>query len=151
MTERVNATVLAAHLDLTKTRIRQLVKEGVLRRRTDGSFDLDQSRISYIRWLRSADRRASKSASASRVQDARARQIELENARRDAELCEVAEAIAFVDEVIGPLKSELLGFSARVTRDLELRQKIEIEITGVLQRASDRWASEAAELRRPKA
>ena len=45
MTERINATVLAAHLDLKRTRIRQLVAEGVLRRRSDGSFDRDQSRV----------------------------------------------------------------------------------------------------------
>lgn len=151
MTERINATVLAAHLDLKRTRIRQLVAEGVLRRRSDGTFDLDQSRISYIRWLRSDERRASKSASASRVQDARARQLEVENARREGQLCEVQEALDFVDDVIGPLKSELLGFSARVTRDLELRQKIEVEISGILARASERWASEGAALAEPKA
>lgn len=149
MTERANTTVLAAHLDLTKTRIRQLVEEKVLKRRNDGSFDLDQSRVSYIRWLRSADRRAVKSASASRVQDARARQLEIENARRDGELCEVDEAIAFVDEVIGPLKAELLGFAARVTRDLELRQKIDDEITRILASAAERWAAEGDKLRKP--
>ena len=150
MTERINATVLAAHLDLKRTRIRQLVAEGVLRRRSDGTFDVDSSRVAYIRWLRSDERRASKSASASRVQDARARQIELENARRDGQLCETAEAIAFVDEVLGPLKGELQGFAARVTRDLELRKKIETEIFGILARASERWGAEGKALREPK-
>jgi hypothetical protein len=151
MTERINATVLAAHLDLKRTRIRQLVAEGVLRRRSDGSFDLDQSRISYIRWLRSADRRASKSASASRVQDARARQIELATARVEGELCTTQEAIEFVDEVVGGLRAELSGFAARVTRDVALRQILDNEITGILARAASRWGAEAAELRRPKA
>jgi hypothetical protein len=150
MTERVNATVLAAHLDLTKTRIRQLVKEGALSRRTDGTFDLDKSRVGYIKFLRTAAR-AVKSASASRVQNARARQIEVGNARREGELCEVQEALDFVDEVIGGLKSELQGFAARVTRDLELRKKIDDEIIQILERASARWASEGDKLRQPKA
>lgn len=82
---------------------------------------------------------------------ARARQLEIENARRDGQLCELSEAIEFVDDVIGPLKSELQGFAARITRDLELRQKIEIEINGVLARASDRAAAEGAALAKPKA
>src|SRR5207253_1359713 len=81
-----SANQCGTHLDLSRVRVVQLVNEGALPRNVDGSFDLDACRLAYIRYLRSEDRRGAKSATASRVQEARAKEIELRTAREEGRL-----------------------------------------------------------------
>ena len=47
----VSASVLALHLDCSRTYIGRLEAEGVIQRQDDG-FPLDQSRVAYLRYLR---------------------------------------------------------------------------------------------------
>ena len=47
----VSASVLALHLDCSRTYIGKLEAEGVIHRQGDG-FPLDQSRVAYLRYLR---------------------------------------------------------------------------------------------------
>ena len=47
----VSASVLAQHLDCSRTYIGKLEAEGVIQRQGDG-FPLDQSRVAYLRYLR---------------------------------------------------------------------------------------------------
>lgn len=76
----VTGTALGLHLDLSRQRVNQLVDEGVLHRLPAGGFDQDACRVAYVRWLRSDERRASRSEADARLRDARAREIELRNA-----------------------------------------------------------------------
>jgi hypothetical protein len=58
----VGAKQLARHLDLTHPRIAQLAdEEHVFERLPNGRFNLDDSRVRYIRWLRDPERRSAKS------------------------------------------------------------------------------------------
>jgi hypothetical protein len=58
----VGAKTLARHLDLTHPRINQLThEEHVLEQLPDGKYNLDDSRVRYIRWLRDPERRTAKS------------------------------------------------------------------------------------------
>ncbi|TIL59256.1 MAG: hypothetical protein E5Y79_16095 [Mesorhizobium sp.] len=78
---------------------------------------------------------------------AKRREVEQRIAMRDHRLIDIEESDAVMDEVFGMLKSELLGIPARVSRELDLRQKVEREIDDALNRAADRLAKRAAELR----
>jgi hypothetical protein len=56
----VSASVLARHLDCTRTYIGKLEAEGVIQRHGDG-FPLDQSRVAYLRYLRRERRQSPRS------------------------------------------------------------------------------------------
>lgn len=129
---------------LTKQWLNRLNRDGYVLKSARGRYLLANVVQGYVRFLKDEDRRTSKSASASRVQDARAAEIEFRIAREKGQLIETAEAIAFVDEALGLLKSEFDGMPARLTRDVEFRRKIETQIDDVFRRAADR-AKQAAD------
>ena len=56
----VNASVLAVHLDCSRTYIGKLEAEGLIQRQGDG-FPLDQSRVAYLRYLRRQRRQSRRS------------------------------------------------------------------------------------------
>ena len=121
----VTAVALATHLDLTKQRIGQLADEGVLPRLTDGSYDLDDSRLVYIRWLRSEDRRATQSAANNRVRDARAREIELRIAKEERELVPVADMVDVIDRYALAVTTALKNIPVRASRDPAERARLQ--------------------------
>lgn len=144
----VDLTTAARIVKLTPHRVLQLVRDGWIKK-TDqrGKYVWIDVVHGYIEFLRDEGRRASKSAADSRVRDARAAEIELRVAERTKELILFADAMATVHAIYGPLRSEMSGIAARVTRDLALRRKIETEIDGALERASDRISEASAALR----
>ncbi len=118
--------------------IRDLSKKGYIPKPENGVVPLVATVQGYIRWLKDEERRTSKTAAASRVQDARAQEIELRLAREKKDLIHFDDSFAAIDLVFGLLRPELSGVPARVTRDLQLRRDIESEIDGALERACDR-------------
>jgi phage terminase Nu1 subunit (DNA packaging protein) len=103
----------------------------------------------YINWLKDENRRATITKSVSRVQEARANEIELRTAREKRDLIHVDDLIPLFSDVLGTLRSELSGLPAAVTRDPELRAKVEKELDVRIAkvRASFDAASKAAETR----
>lgn len=81
---------LARHLDVTSRRIQELAAAGIVRRLARGRYDLDASRMGYVRWLREqAEGRVPNRAlydARRRREEARARHEELEVARIEGEL-----------------------------------------------------------------
>ncbi len=134
-------TDMAARLLMrTPQRIRDLAKEGWIVRQgksSDPRYHLLDVVQGYIRFRDDADRRATKTASATRVSDARAREIELRNAIRERKFAETSEVIEFIDKLIGTLRSELSGLAARCTRDLVLRRTIDTAVNDILNRIAD--------------
>jgi len=118
------ATELAAHLIMSRQRVRQLTAEGVLIARADGRYDFDENRARYIPFLRDTKRSARTDADAG-LRVMKARQIELKIAEDEGRLIELDEALAFDDELVGMFRTALAGYPARITRDLELRRTIE--------------------------
>jgi hypothetical protein len=58
----VSASALALHLDCSATYVAKLEAEGVLHRAPDGSgFDVDASRVAYLRYLRREKRQSPRS------------------------------------------------------------------------------------------
>ena len=144
-TKGVNAVTLTKYLDLSNRRIQQLVKEGVLPRRSDGDFNLITCCVAYIRYLRDEGRRVTKSAAASRTQELRAQEIELRIARDKGILIEFAHIELVIADIMAALHSELIGVPAGCTRDLALRKIIEEKLNDAIGRCRRRFeeASEA--------
>jgi hypothetical protein len=143
----ISAPQLAAFLGVSRAWVNRLVDDGVIARTESRRFHFGETIRAYIAHFKDEDRRSTKVAAESRVRDARAREIELRIATREHKLVDTEEAIAAVDDVIGVLRTGCVGLPARITRDLQLRRKIEQEIDAILDRASDRLEERASALR----
>lgn len=135
---------IAALFGLTAERVRQLAAAGHFERSGRGRIAVMQAVQGYLKFLRDEARVGSKSAATSRVQDARAREIDLKIAERDGRLIDVVEHRDLFAECFGIIKTGLDGTPARLTRDQTFRRKIETEIDDVLRRAADRFEQAAA-------
>ena len=141
-------TAMAARLLLaSSTWVRTLTRQGYIPKIGRDAYRVIDVIQGVVRYYQDDARRSSKSAAAARVQDARARAIELRNARQENLLIETEEALYCLDELFGIHKSECIGLAARITRDLELRRKIEAEIDGVFERTAKRLEEKAKALR----
>ena len=134
-------------LELTPARIGQLIKSGFIEKRGRDQVPLVSAVRGYIRFLKDEERKSSSTASATRIQDARCREIELRIAERESRLVDIVEHQDLFAETFGIVKAGLAGVPARVTRDAAIRQKIEMEIDDVLRRAADCFEHGTADLR----
>ena len=116
-------------LMISDERVRQLQKQGYIPRVPKrGVVPLVGAVQGYLRYLKDEERQTSKSAAASRVTDARTREIELRIAERQRDLIPQEDARAVIGEMAAMLKAEFVGLPARVTRDLDLRRTLEQEV-----------------------
>ncbi len=114
---------------ISDERIRQLQKQGYIPRAPKrGLVPLVGAVQGYLRYLKDEERQSSKSAAASRVTDARTREIELRIAERQRDLIPQEDARAVIGEMAAMVKAEFVGLPARVTRDLDLRRTLEQEV-----------------------
>jgi hypothetical protein len=141
----VTASELSGWLGLTRQRVGQLADEGVLQRDGTG-FPLKASIRAYCSWQRTDARRADKAADEALLNAARLRSIELKNLKTDGQLIDIDEHDAIFDEAFGMLKAELIGLAARVSREQPLRQKIETEVDGALNRCAARFEERSKEM-----
>lgn len=143
----ISVDTLAKLLMMTPHRVRQLERAGWIQKAGYGLYSIVEGVQGYIRFLKDETKRSSQSAAAARVQEARAKEIELRTAREENRLVELEEALSFVDGVIGVLKSEIYGIPARVTRDLELRRRMVTELDDIFRRTADRYEQDTRSLR----
>jgi hypothetical protein len=130
-------------------RVRQLSKAGWITQEgpnNDRRYRLLDIVQGYIRFRDDEDRRATKYAAHSRIQDARSREVELKNAQREGRLIELEEAIATVEAIMGMLRLQLSGLPARATRDLQLRRTLETTVNDILTHIADLAAERAKAL-----
>ncbi|MBN9062182.1 MAG: hypothetical protein J0H41_07045 [Rhizobiales bacterium] len=125
----------------------QLAAQGVIPRRAKGKFPLFAGVKAYVAWIKDEQRRASKTAADAGLKSARQREIELRIAEREHRLIDVEEHDAVLDEICGIYNSALVGLPARMTRDRELRARLETEIDAVRHQVADRCEQRARELR----
>lgn len=102
----------------------------------------------YKAYLLDESRQAQKSKSASRVQDARATQIELQTMKELGKLVPAEDVIAWNAEILGTLRTELIGVPAASTRDLEVRAEIEKQVNAAVDRAKRSFEAQSDALRR---
>ena len=134
-------------LGLTARRVTQLVAEGVIPRTGRGKYPIAKAIAGYLKWLQDAKQRTAPSAARERLIEARARSIELQNEEREHKLIDADEAIGALDEIVGIFRSEMDGLPARLTRDLDERKIVEDAVNAIGNRAADKLAQRAAELR----
>lgn len=141
----------AALLMCSDRHVQMLVKTGHIQKPNRGRYNLVSCVHGRIASLQEERKNETKTAAENRVKDARAREIEMRNARADNALIETSEAISLVDEILGIIRSGFSGLPARMTRDLKERQKMEGEIDAILNRASARLVKKGGDLRQGRA
>jgi hypothetical protein len=129
-----NVSAVARHLFLAPARVRELEAEGVFRR-LNGKLELDECRHRYIEHLR---QRRPRSPADEKWREERARQLELQNAVKARELIPFTEANEGLETVIGFVLAELYGMGARISRDLQVRRRIEEDIFAMRQRVTNK-------------
>ena len=134
----LDAKTAAALVKLTPERIRQLAKEGWIEKVGRGKYPLVSVVQGYIAFLKDAERRSSKSAAATRMQDIKTERAEFEFAVAKREFLPREDMFAAVDLISATVKNEMLGLPARATRDAALREKLDDEITNALNRIADK-------------
>jgi hypothetical protein len=140
----VLTTMQAANLVLlSRVRLSELVRDGWIKQPTPNRLDPAEVVRGYIGFLRDEERRGTKSAGLTRVQEARAVEIEQRTARESGSTIGMDEACAIIDSVIGGLAAELRGLPARYTRDMAERTKLETELDDILTRTADLFEQEA--------
>ena len=113
----VSVRTLAALLDVTEVYARQkLVAEGVVKKHPNGGYLLFDSSRGYVRRLRDDNKNRAKTASQTRVQELRARELELKLAREDGRLVETEEAWQFHSQTTADFLQELDALAVNFAR-----------------------------------
>ena len=144
---KVRAQVMADLCGFTAHRLRQLEREGWFEKAGRDTYDPVVVLQGYIRFLQDDSRRSSKTAEQSRVQSARAREIELRNAREEGRLFDADDVETVFADILGTFRSELSGVPAASTRDLALRANIEKHLNAAVDRCRDRFTKASETLR----
>ncbi|MHB2166080.1 hypothetical protein [Alsobacter sp. R-9] len=139
--ETLGSGDLAKLLGVTPRYIQKLAADGVLPPPVSrNQYDTAASVTAFVEHLRREAREVTKTAAASRVADARAREIELRVAKAEGRVCDVEEAFGAVDAIAGKLVEGLGALPARIARhDFALRARVEDEC----RRLSNEIADEA--------
>lgn len=129
----------------------KLVKDGWIKKEGPNRFKVIEVVQGHIRYMKDEQRRATKTQSASRVQDARADQIELQTKKELRELIPADEVIEFLSETVGTLRSELAGVAAASSRDPIVRAEIEKNLDAAIEKCRTAFAAAdgAVRARRP--
>ena len=142
-----DSATLAQCWGLSISRISQFVNDGWLhyagRKGKYKWFDACQG---YVRWLRDENRKTSKSASDSRMRDAKANDIEVRTQQRLSRLVPLDIYEEMIDGLAGVVRSEFAGLAAASTRDLTMRRIIEREVNARLRRISEYALAQAIRL-----
>jgi hypothetical protein len=142
-----DSATLARCWGMTASRVSQFVAQGWLkpagRKAQYNWFDACQG---YVRWLRDEDRKTSKSASDSRMRDAKAREIEIRTQQRLSRLVPLDVYDEMIDGFAGVVRSEFAGLAATCTRDLTQRRIIEREVHARLRRIAEHALAQAIRL-----
>jgi hypothetical protein len=146
-----NAETAAKLIMITVQWFNTLVRQGWIKKAGKGRYKVVDVVQGHIRYLKDENARATKSASASRVQDARAGHIEMMTQRELGKLVEIESEIAYQSDILGTLRNELIGVPAAVTRDLEMRRLVEDGINGAVERARVKFEERAGLLRSGRA
>ena len=116
--------------------VQNLVQNGYVVRSKAGQYSVVEVVRGALAHYENLIEKSSKSAAASRVTDARTREIEMRIAERQRELIPLEDAKAVIAQFAAQVRAELTGLPSRLTRDLDMRRKLEQEVDGSLRRLS---------------
>ena len=98
--------------------------DGVIQRQGDG-YPLNQSRVSYLRYLRRERQQSPRSEADADFQRAKAELIRLRIEEKQRTLVRRADADALIDQIAGTVLTHLSGMAARCSRDIVVLRNIE--------------------------
>jgi hypothetical protein len=142
----IDTHVLASCWGMTPARIGQLANMGWFKPVAKGKYNWMDACSGYIKFLRDEDRRSSKSASETRIKDAKARDIEVRTMQRLSRLIPLEVYEEMIDSIAGVVRSEFAGLAAACTRDLVMRRIIEREVNARLRRIAEHAMAQAIRL-----
>jgi hypothetical protein len=146
---QISTANLGRLLMLSAERVRQLANSGKIPKAGRDRFVIVEACQAYFELLRAEPK--GETASANRVQTARAIEIENRVRRESDKLAEVKGVIEFVAEMNDTLRKSFDGFAERLTTDPATRRKIQTEVDDIFRRSVDRAAVSAAKLRGARA
>src|SRR5262245_24020772 len=122
----VSASALALHLDCSRAYIDKLEAEGVIQRQ-DVGFPLDQSRVTYLRYLRRERRQSPRAAADAEDVAAKAELLRIRIAEKQNQLVERDKVNELIDGIAGVTMTALSSLPARCAPhgDLAIRRSIE--------------------------
>jgi hypothetical protein len=141
-----DTNTLAACLGITAARVGQLVKAGWFKQVAHNKYDWIEACSGYIKFLRDENRKTSRTASDSRIRDAKARDIEVRTQQRLSQLVPLDVYDEMIDSFAGVVRSEFAGLAATATRDLTMRRIIEREVNARLRRIAEYALAQAIRL-----
>ncbi len=143
----ITTSQAARLLMISDERVRQLTNMGHIQKVAKGRYLLVAVVQGYIKYLKDEDRKSSKTASESRVRDARAAEIERRMAREDRKIISLEEAVDAFDKATGQYLQSISGLPARMTRNPSERRRLEAICDTERQRLATRFAEGASTLR----
>lgn len=138
----ITAEQASALLMISQQRIRQLVRDRYIPRTGRDAYPLVGVVQGYLRFLRDDDRRSSRSASATSLNDARRQEIERRIAEREAALVDIDEARGLYSELTGQIDKTLAALPGRCSKDPATREAIAAQcdaIQSALQAKAGQW------------
>jgi hypothetical protein len=141
-TQEISFTSLAATMNCSTRTLQIMIDGGYIIKSKSGGYQLNTAVQGAMRYKsdHGTKKGATKEAAASRVQEARAIQIEQETALAAKELISISEHVAIVDIVVGTVRDMYNSLSARYTRDREERAKLTRLCEQDMKGLSDKWA-----------
>lgn len=128
--ETVPISALAALLGVTSRQARNLLEASEVKSAQRGQWPLGPAIRAILADARRNRETDALAAARARAINAKARQAEIAIGRDERELIPLAEAIEAQDELIAAVREAMDSLPARVTRDRDLRRKIEAEVHG---------------------
>lgn len=135
-------------LMVTPERVRQLIRSGHIASAGRGHVPLVSAVQGYIHFWESDERGAQRRAALSRVQEARAQEIELRVARQREELAPIDDAIDAMDFVVEITSEELRKLPGRFGGSPETREALSIKVEEAITAIEAKNAQCSASLRR---
>ena len=133
---------LRAIVDLTPGRLSQLESAGLIKRLDKDRWPL----VARALLTEARARTAGLSEARVRLENARAKAMELRTAREAGELAPLQEWYDGMSMITGKIVAALVGLPARFTRDIGERQRLETEINRIRTDVADWLEAEGARL-----
>jgi DNA repair exonuclease SbcCD ATPase subunit len=121
----VTANSLATHLGCTRQNIARLTAEAVIEQRSDGCYDQAESRLRYIKHLRSEHRRSPRTQADADHVKVKTEMLQLRLMEKRRELVRREDVNELLDTMCGVVLTHLSGMGARCSRDLVVRRDID--------------------------
>lgn len=132
--QTITVAQAAALLNRSPRWVQNLAKDGFISKASAGRYTVVEVVRGALAYYENLLEKTNKTAAASRATDARTREIELRIAERRGQLMPIEDFRQAIAVISAAMKAELVGFPARVTRDLTERKKLEAELDATFDR-----------------